>query len=269
MDIFLYCRFFIGEDMIASRVLRSLPRYALVCGATLFSVNSFADSTLFTALDDPSTAKKTFEGNVQAGYSAQTGNTKNSVLSADTTMTWFHPDTAYSLWGSARNASSNDERSSEKYQLGGRTRYNLSADNYLFGQASWLSDRYNGYRSRSVATLGYGRQILNGPVHTLRMEAGPGVRHDEFQQGGNQTRALAYGALTYDYQLSDNAKFTQALSVLANDETTFNSETALNVAINKSFALKLAYNVTYNTEPPASAPEKTDTTTTVSLVYNL
>jgi len=251
------------------RVVRRLPAYAVVCGAALFSISSFADTSIFTALDDPSTAKKSFDGNIQAGYSAQTGNTKNSTLSADTTMTWFHTRTAYSLWGSARNTSSSDVRSSEKYQLGGRSRYNLDDDNYLFGQASWLSDRYNGYRARDVATAGYGRQVWNGPVHTLNLEIGPGVRHDEYESGGNDTKPLAYASGAYSYRISDNAKFTQGVSVLANDDTTINSETALSVAINKDFALKLAYDVTYNTKPPASAPNKTDTVTSINIVYGL
>ena len=77
-------------------------------------------------------------------------------------------------------------RSSEKYQAGGRTRYNLTDRNYLFGQASWLSDRFNGYDSRSTLTGGYGRQLLNGPLSDLRVEFGPGVRHDE-----NTTAAAA------------------------------------------------------------------------------
>ncbi|MDR3430987.1 MAG: DUF481 domain-containing protein [Rouxiella aceris] len=251
------------------RVVRHLPACAIVCGAALFSLSSLADTSVFTALDDPATAKKSFDGNVQAGYSAQTGNTSNSSLSADSTMTWFQTNTAYSLWGSARNASSSGVRSSEKYQAGGRSRYNMDDQNYLFAQGDWLSDRYNGYRSRDTATAGYGRQIWSGPVHTLNLEAGPGVRHDEYQQGGHTTKAIAYGSGTYSYKISDTAKFSEGVSVLANDDTTINSETALIVAINKSFSLKLAYDVTYNTKPPSSAPDKTDTVTSINLVYGL
>ncbi len=47
------------------------------------------------------------------------------------------------------------------------------------------------------------------------------------------------------------------------EDTTVNSESALNVAINAHFALKVAYNVT-RTEPPASAPEHTDRRTSLS-----
>ncbi len=53
------------------------------------------------------------------------------------------------------------------------------------------------------------------------------------------------------------------------EDTTVNSESALNVAINAHFALKVAYNVTRNSEPPASAPEHTDRRTSLSLGYKM
>jgi putative salt-induced outer membrane protein len=79
------------------RVVRRLPACAIVCGAALFSVSSLADTDVFTALDNPATAKKNFDGNVQAGYSAQTGNSSSNNLNANTTMTWFQPNGAQRL----------------------------------------------------------------------------------------------------------------------------------------------------------------------------
>lgn len=84
--------------------------------------------------------------------------------------------------GNASNTSSNDERSSEKYAAGGRSRFNLTDYDYLFGQASWLTDRYNGYRERDVLTAGYGRQFLNGPVHSFRFEFGPCALRQIYRQ---------------------------------------------------------------------------------------
>ncbi len=46
------------------------------------------------------------------------------------------------------------------------------------------------------------------------------------------------------WQMTDNAKFSQGVSVFGAEDTTVNSESALNVAINAHFALKVAYNVT-------------------------
>ncbi|NIG62375.1 MAG: DUF481 domain-containing protein [Serratia symbiotica] len=254
-----------------SSYIRSTIQLFICCLATFTSTLALADNTLFTAMDDPANAQKPFEGNFQAGYNAQSGNSQNSRLLARTNMTWFDNDAAYSLWGSANNATSSNVRSSEKYQAGVRTRYNLNDLYYLFGQASWLSDRFNGYDSSSILTLtsGYGHQILNGPVSDLRVEFGPGVRYDKYHGRGRSTKALAYGAANYSYQLTDSTKITQGISALINEAITLNSETALNVAINEKLSLRVAYTLTYNRKPTVLAPKSTDTTTSVTLVYGL
>lgn len=155
------------------KLLKTVPAALMLAGGVFAAMNATADDSVFTVMDDPSTAKKPFEGNLNAGYLAQSGNTKSSSLTADSTLTWYGNTTAWSLWGNASNTSANDERSSEKYAVGGRSRYNMTDYDYLFGQGSWLTDRYNGYRQRDVFTAGYGRQFLNGPVHSFRFEFGP------------------------------------------------------------------------------------------------
>ena len=75
-------------------------------------------------------------------------------------------------------------------------------------------------------------------------------------------------AANYSYQLTDNTKFIQGVSALANEETTLNSESALNVAINDRFAARGLHR-DLQSKPPASAPKNTDTTTSVTLVYGL
>ncbi|HBC7440802.1 TPA: DUF481 domain-containing protein, partial [Citrobacter koseri] len=109
----------------------------------------------------------------------------------------------------------------------------------------------------------------NGPVHSFRFEFGPGVRYDEHTDGKTETQPLGYASGSYAWQMTDNTKFTQGVSVFGAEDTTLNSETALNVAINEHFGLKVAYNLTWNSEPPATAPEHTDRRTTVSLGYKM
>jgi putative salt-induced outer membrane protein len=249
--------------------VKTVPAAILLTGSALLSHFAVADNSVFTVMDDPSTAKKPFEGNLNAGYLAQSGNTTSSSLTANSNMTWYNTSTAWSLWGNANNTSANDERSSETYSVGGRSRYNMTDNDYLFGQASWLTDRYNGYQARDVLTAGYGRQFLSGPVHSLRVEFGPGVRYDEYADGGHKTQALGYASGIYNWQLTDNTKFIQGVSVLGSEDTTVNSETALEVAINEHFGLRVGYNVTWNSNPPDSAPEHTDKRTAVTLGYKM
>lgn len=151
------------------KLLKTVPVAVMLLGGVFASTFATASDTVFTVMDDPSTAKKPFEGSVNAGYLSQAGNTKSTSATADSTLTWYGDTTAWSLWGAASNTSANDERSSEKYSVGGRSRYNMTSVDYLFGQASWLTDRYNGYHERDVFTAGYGHQFLNGPVHSLSL----------------------------------------------------------------------------------------------------
>ncbi|WP_051524021.1 DUF481 domain-containing protein [Zymobacter palmae] len=236
--------------------------------AAAHSFSAMADVTDFEALDDPSTAKKPFDGKAQLGYTGHSGNTDSKTLNAGAYATWFRKDHSYSIWANANSASSDDETTAERYQLGGRTRYNLTNRNYLFGQLRWTSDRFAGYHSRTVLAGGYGRQILVGPPHSLSVEAGPGIRHDDLTSGGSDTRLIAYGALNYAYHISDTANFTQRIGLqYAGNNTTTDSESALNVSINKDFTLRLAYAIEHNSNPPADTTHKTDSTTTVSLIY--
>ncbi|EMB4326333.1 DUF481 domain-containing protein [Pluralibacter gergoviae] len=251
------------------KLFKTVPAAIVLTGSLFASLHALADNTVFTVMDDPSTAKKPFEGKVNGGYLAQSGNSKSSSLTADSTLTWYGINTAWSLWGNASNTSSNGDRSSETYSAGGRSRYNMTDLDYLFGQASWLTDRFNGYRQRDVFTAGYGHQYWNGPVHSLRFEFGPGVRYDEHTNGNTKTQPLGYASGTYAWQMTDTTKFTQGVSIFGAGDTTVNSETALDVAINDNFGLKVAYNLTWNSEPPSSAPEHTDKRTTVTLGYKM
>jgi len=120
-----------------------------------------------------------------------------------------------------------------------------------------------------MLTSGYGHQILDGRVSNLRVEFGPGMRDDEYHGGRRSNKILIYGAANYSYQLTDSTKITQGISALTSEAITPNSETALNVAINEKLSLRVAYTITYNREPPVSAPKSTDTMTSVRLVYGL
>ena len=113
-------------------------------------------------------------------------------------MTGYGQTTASSLWGNASNTSSNDERSSEKYAAGGRSCFNLTDYDYLFGQASWLTDCYNGYRERDADRKEW--SVLNGPVHSFRFEFGPGVRYDKYTDNASETQPLGYASGAYAWQ---------------------------------------------------------------------
>ena len=71
------------------KLLKTVPAAVMLAGGLFASVGAMADDSVFTVMDDPSAAKKPFEGVVNAGYLAQSGNTKSSSMTADSTLTWY------------------------------------------------------------------------------------------------------------------------------------------------------------------------------------
>ena len=96
------------------------------------------------------------------------------------------------------------------------------------------------------------------------------IRSKEAEKNGKSLKTLNQQMRHFAFlETYYRAKFTQGVSVFGAEDTTLNSESALNVAINEHFGLKVAYNVTWNSEPPESAPEHTDRRTTLSLGYSM
>lgn len=252
--------------MLRRYYLRALSLF-IILNMLLISCNIIADTNIVTVLDDPATAKQDFDGNIQVDYNSQKGNNHISNLTTSITMTWFRQTNAYSIWGTATNNSPNNQHRSEKYQAGARTRHNLNTENFLFAQGSWLGEHNKSNHSCYTLALGYGRQILNGPLHNMRVEFGPGVRHDDHQNYKNIIQVLAYGSVSYSYQFTENTKLIQGLSLLSDDNTIINSETGINISVNEHFALKLFYNINWNKNLPLNAQKHTDTKTLVSLLY--
>jgi putative salt-induced outer membrane protein len=50
------------------KLLKTVPAALMLAGGVFAAMNATADDTVFTVMDDPSTAKKPFEGNLNAGY---------------------------------------------------------------------------------------------------------------------------------------------------------------------------------------------------------
>ena len=145
---------------MSSRARRAFPLYLLL--NDFHQCFSLADNTLFTAMDDPATAKKTIRRQRAGGLQRPVRQLAELHPACQHQHDLVQQRCGVQPVGAANNTTSSNVRSSEKYQAGGRTRYNLTDRNYLFGQAGWLSDRFNGYDSRSTLTGGYGRQLSTG-----------------------------------------------------------------------------------------------------------
>jgi len=174
------------------------------------------------------------------------------------------------------------QRTNEKYSISAQGNYKLNEKHaHLFIYGSHVSDYFGAYRSESVISAGYGLRLLNESNMKLNAEIGPGYKYFKYQdvseevdENGNslageyEGEVIALGKVDFSWKISDNARFTQLVSVEYGDTNTkTRSETALLTKINGSLQMKVAYNITNNSDV-ADDKEATDTETSLTLVYS-
>jgi putative salt-induced outer membrane protein YdiY len=174
------------------------------------------------------------------------------------------------------------QRTNEKYSISAQGNYKLNEKHsHLFIYGSHVSDYFGAYRNESVISAGYGLRLIDRSDMWLNAEIGPGYKYfqypddsTEVDENGNslagerEGEAIALGKVDYNWQISDSARFTQLVSVEYGDTNTkTRSESAILAKINGSLQMKVAYNITYNSDV-ADDKENTDTETSLTLVYS-
>ena len=174
------------------------------------------------------------------------------------------------------------QRTNEKYSISAQGNYKLNEKHsHLFIYGSHVSDYFGAYRNESVISAGYGLRLIDRSDMWLNAEIGPGYKYfqypddsTEVDENGNslagerEGEAIALGKVDYNWQISDSARFTQLVSVEYGDTNTkTRSESAILAKINGSLQMKVAYNITHNSDV-ADDKENTDTETSLTLVYS-
>ena len=234
---------------------------------------------------------KTWDVTSELGAIITSGNTETTTLKGGVKVlhkreNW---DKEYKLDGLyKRDGRENDDgdretqRTNEKYSISAQGNYKLNEKHsHLFIYGSHVSDYFGAYRNESVISAGYGLRLIDRSDMWLNAEIGPGYKYfqypddsTEVDENGNslagerEGEVIALGKVDYNWQISDSARFTQLVSVEYGDTNTkTRSESAILAKINGSLQMKVAYNITHNSDV-ADDKENTDTETSLTLVYS-
>lgn len=216
-----------------------------------------------------------WSGEGEFGLVVTTGNTETETLNAKLKGALTRDPWVYKLGVVALSSSEDGNTTAERYELSGKTEYHVSERDYWFGSARYEDDRFSGFDYQSTLTGGYGRILIDSDTSHLEAEIGAGFRRskpapapDATVEPDAESDAIARGALAYWWQITETTKFENDFLVEAGADNTFLENAAgLRVAVNDRFAVKLGLAVRHNTEVPAET-EKTDTVSTVNLVYS-
>lgn len=170
-----------------------------------------------------------------------------------------------------------DRTTAEKYFGSAQGDYKLNAEYAsFFMYAEYESNRFSGFDFQYTVAAGYSNRLFTTDNSHLTYDIGPGYTVDQPEEidgveQESEENVVLRVAIKYEYQISENAKFTQNVSsnYSTDDEknTKTKSVTALTAQLNSSLALRASYTVDYNSEVPAGR-EHADTETAITVVYS-
>ncbi|SEK95519.1 DUF481 domain-containing protein [Ectothiorhodospira marina] len=210
-----------------------------------------------------------WSGDAEFGAMLSTGNTDAQNITARSRLRYEIPLWRHTLQLEAYSGSEDGATTQERYLGTFQTDRKLTERDYLFGVLRGEKDRFSGYDYQRALSAGYGRRVADTEHFRLDLEAGAGLRQARLEGGGNEDETILRGAGALDYRINDALRFTEDLLIQAGDNNTeVESISALRYRLNDKFTTRFALTVKHNTDVPEDR-EKTDTVTSISLVYDL
>jgi len=159
---------------------------------------------------------------------------------------------------------------SQRWEVLGQSSYKFDAHNFVFGGLRYEDDRFSGFNYQGTLSAGIGHQFIDSDATKLSGQVGLGYKVAETRLPVDRVTALAYlGTVDFRHAFNASTTLLDKLTIEATSDNSFiQNELALEVKISDKLALAVGYAVRHNTDPPP-AFKKTDTLTTVNLVYQI
>jgi putative salt-induced outer membrane protein len=219
-------------------------------------------STAVMAQDDP------FEASIALGYVGTTGNTETTTFNTEMLVTlrterWTHNGKFQGL-----GAQDHSVTTAERYLLEEKSDFNLDELQYLFAKGAYLDDRFSGYNYQASVAAGYGRYLIKSDTLSLDAFGGLGYRESDVVNGDSDGEGIITVGENLAWQISSNSALVQSFTSDIGEEFTVSRfEIGLTSNIIDRIATKIAFQARNTSEVPAGN-KKTDTQTSVSLVYS-
>ncbi len=168
-----------------------------------------------------------------------------------------------------------------RYDAGASVGYKMDPRSYIVGAARYDHDQFGANQWQAVVSLGYGYIALKNARNELSFEIGPGYKRyqpadqtvlvngeEVTVRQPSESEVVARGLINYKLRLTDNTSFEDSFLLEAGSQNKYyQNDAGLSVSMTKKMALKLGFQVRYNSDVRPGR-KSTDTLTTTNLVYN-
>jgi len=154
-----------------------------------------------------------------------------------------------------------------RYFVGHQANYKFNDRLYALGLASWEGNRAQGFRSRAVASAGFGYSVINAPKMSLSVEASPALRDTDYGGAGRGSKFAVRMASNYRWTVTPKITLTEEGAFFREGrDQTLTSESALTMKLIDSLSARVSYRLQREAKSVPLA-KNTDTTSRISLVY--
>lgn len=226
----------------------------------------------------PGIAAADWSGKGELGAALASGNTDTENVNAKLELEKQAGDWSHKFGLAGIYASDSNETTGQRWEVHEQSDFNFTERDFWFGAARYEDDRFSGFEYQATLSTGLGRHFIDTERTKLTGTAGIGYKYfetrDVFDDVGNlvepgdsDSNLIFRGTIDFEQQLTDTTKLIDKFLVEAGSDNTYlQNDLALQVRMTDVLALSVGYQVRHNTDPPAGF-EKTDTLTTVNLVY--
>ena len=161
------------------------------------------------------------------------------------------------------------ELNANRFEFGASSAMKMNEVSYWVAALRYEKDDFAPYENQTTFSLGYGHSFIKNERTELSAEVGPGYRRAKLASTGNtESEVIARGVVDFKHSLTDTTDLVNNFLVEAGSDNTFmQNDFGVAVKISDAFALKAGLQARHNTDV-AAGQKKTDTLTTVNLVYN-
>ncbi|PKF56283.1 hypothetical protein CW748_09980 [Alteromonadales bacterium alter-6D02] len=241
-----------------------------------YSPVSFAESKLVksqyveSAFEiESSDTDKEWELAAEVGGSFTTGNTKTKSFKAKLKGSLGYEYGRITYIAQSYRKKDNDEVSANRWKISLKNNLHFSEHASSFAIAEYEKDQFAEHNSISLFAAGYTQRLYDNEYIRWDADIGPGYNLKKFDDR-DESQRIAHIGTNLKVKFSDQSEFSQkVVADLALDQDAsdiIRSESALSTSILENLKMKLAFALRRDSLP-GEGKEKTDTETSVSLVF--
>ncbi|MBF7072073.1 DUF481 domain-containing protein [Glaciecola sp. MH2013] len=246
----------------------------------LSTVSAVVALGLFASASQAADEEKTFTMDGELGFIFTSGNTEttsvNGALNAKQELEKWSNEYVLTALYKKDEIGGVERTSADKKFASAQGNYRLENPAYrLFVFGSYEDNRLSSYDFQATIAAGWNHKVWADDTSSFEYSIGPGYSLNDridVDDAGNriiieENSVVVRGALSYAYNISETAKFTQSFSTeVGSDNTKSRAESAISAKLAGALSLKVAIRFDHNSDV-SEGTENLDTETAVNLVY--